>query len=199
MKHWLLLLICACTPEPPPVPEATTKEASNPSDAASIEPTAVLSPPSRGHLHPLKLPDSDVAQMNQSGSSVIRLLTLSRTVHSNYQRPIDPSWSRKTALPGSPWIPVRPGTGWKTQLPKALRQDNKKGVPRNLQLLRMGQQLDYLQTGQSPKSGQRCWQIRNGWVHIYGLDNPATWLEPPTMVRASQPWPWTAIILIPQE
>ena len=49
----------------------------------------------------------------------------------------------------------------------------------------MGQQLDYLQTGQSPKSGQKCWQIRNGWVHIYGLDNPATWLDPNNGTRVS--------------
>ena len=186
MKHWFLLLIVACSPDSPRETEAAIIPESAEAKPELQETTEPLSSPSKGSLHPLHLPEKNVAQLQHSGPPVIRLLD--HVQDGSFDLPnsnLDPSWTRHYSLTG-PWMPARPGTGWKTQLPKELRQDNKKGVPRTLQLLRMSQPLDYLQTGQNPKSGQKCWQIRNGWVHIFGFDNPAGWTEPPVMERSSQ-------------
>ena len=186
MKHWFLLLIVACTSDTSNETEAAANQIRDLDHHEHQETTEALPSPSWGSLQPIHLPDTNVAQMSQPGPPVIRLLDHVENGQFNLPKSnLDPSWTLQYPLTG-PWVPVRPGKGWKTQLPKELSQDNKKGVPRNLQLLRMAQPLDYLQTGQKPQSEQQCWQIRNGWVHIYGFENPTHWPTPPTMERASQ-------------
>ncbi len=176
MPRWFIGLLLACKSSTP----ATELEpqAHDRSDSVS----------SNEHTNSWEqnLPREAVPGFTGKGPSIFRLLD--HLHDSNLSLPdsnIDPDWSRHLPLNG-PWLASKNDQSWRIRLPISVEEEIGSGSPRNLQLLKDGKPLPFLDHLNTPRSGQGCWQVRDGWIHVYSLGDPRTWDVPPQLERSAQ-------------